>query len=242
MAQYCASMAVVLLAVYTLLSLSSPIHVGPDIDAIAVVTRVVDGDTIYAKAVLFLDKHVRELVLSEWGMVFKVRLADINAPELNTQAGIEAKKFLESLIPPGTLVYLDVDDLYVFGRYGRVIAVVYKPINTTVLLNVNLLLVKKGYARPVDYPNEFKPYTWSLYVSPPELARFNETSQPYIMVHTVATTLTASTATSLQETVTATKTMKASSLEHQLPYGGYITIAFIAFALGLAIALLARRQ
>jgi hypothetical protein len=64
----------------------------------------------------------------------------------------------------GKYVYLDIDDLYIYDRYGRVVAIVYLPINTTHLLNINLWLVQKGYTRAIDYPNEFNPSTWKLYI------------------------------------------------------------------------------
>ena len=64
-------------------------------------------------------------------------------------------------------MYLDIDDLYVYGKYSRVIAVLYLPINATYLLNINLYLVRKGYARVLDYSNEFNPHTWRLIVVNP---------------------------------------------------------------------------
>ena len=56
-------------------------------------------------------------------------------------------------------VYLDVDDLYITGNYGRIIAVVYVPYNKG-YVNLNQLLLKKSYAEVSDYPNEFNPDDW----------------------------------------------------------------------------------
>ncbi|HWQ16489.1 MAG TPA: thermonuclease family protein, partial [Sulfolobales archaeon] len=65
----------------------------------------------------------------------------------------------------GREVYLDIDDLYVYDRYGRVIAIAYLQINSTHLLNINLWLAMNGYASIIDYTNEFKPHLWSLYIA-----------------------------------------------------------------------------
>lgn len=64
----------------------------------------------------------------------------------------------------GPKVYLDVDDIYVMDKYNRVVAVTYARYNSTHLLNINKWLVDNGYAQIADYPNEFNPYSWSLYV------------------------------------------------------------------------------
>ena len=93
---------------------------GWEIDVIAEVRRVVDGDTF--------DSFP----------VGRVRLADINAPELGTPGGEASKRALEYLVGKyGSKVYLDVDDLYVKDRYNRIVAVVYLRFNSTHILNVN---------------------------------------------------------------------------------------------------------
>ena len=58
------------------------------------------------------------------------------------------------------MVYLDIDDLYVTGKYGRIIAVVYVPYDETHYVNLNQLLLKEGYAEARDYRNEFDPDNW----------------------------------------------------------------------------------
>jgi len=115
------------------------------IDASAVVYKVVDGDTFDAFP------------------VGRVRLADVNTPEVGEPGYYEAKDFLSSLIY-GRRVYLDVDDLYVMDKYNRLVCVVYVRYNSTHLLNVNEALLLKGLAVIRDYPNEFDPYTWTLFV------------------------------------------------------------------------------
>ena len=57
-------------------------------------------------------------------------------------------------------VYLDIDDLYVTGEYGRIVAVVYVPYDETHYVNLNQLLLKEGYAEARGYPNEFDPDDW----------------------------------------------------------------------------------
>lgn len=118
---------------------------GVEIDVSAIVYRVVDGDTFDAFP------------------VGRVRLADINAPELDEPIGAEAKEALSRLLL-NALVYLDVDDLEVMDRYNRLVCVAYLRYNSTHLLNVNRWLIENKYAEVVDYPNEFKPEAWSLYV------------------------------------------------------------------------------
>lgn len=116
-----------------------------EVDVTATVYKVVDGDTLDAFP------------------VGRVRLADIDAPELGEAWGREAKEALTGLTFKKK-VYLDVDDLYVMDKYNRLIAVVYIRHNETHLLNVNLFLVMKGHAVIVDFPNEFDPKAWMLYV------------------------------------------------------------------------------
>ena len=92
-----------------------------DIDAYGKVVYIVDGDTIDVMVVKiydlkyssFLDKKIR------------IRFADINAPEINTYEGVIARQYLYNLIY-GKYVYLDIDDLYTYDKYGRIIAVTYQ--------------------------------------------------------------------------------------------------------------------
>lgn len=118
---------------------------GFEIDVSALVYRVIDGDTFDAFP------------------VGRVRLADINAPELGEPPGKEAKEALSRLIL-NAVVYLDVDDLEVMDRYNRLVCVAYLRFNSTYLLNLNRWLFENNYAEVVDYSNEFKPEAWSLYV------------------------------------------------------------------------------
>jgi micrococcal nuclease len=49
-------------------------------------------------------------------------------------------------------------------KYNRLVAVAYVEYNSTHLMNVNKWLLVNGYAKTADYPNEFNPSNWNLYV------------------------------------------------------------------------------
>ncbi len=180
-----------------------------DVDALCIVTRVIDGDTVDVVIVRVFDEKYSMLS----GREVRVRFADINAPEIYTTEGKAAKNFLYSLVQ-GRYVYLDIDDLYVYDRYGRIVAVVYLPVNNTTLLNVNLYLVVKGYAEITDYPNEFYPATWKLYIEENTTTsqKQSATTKTVTITHvhvttkTVEKTVTKTTYTTI--TVTKTKTQQ----------------------------------
>jgi len=114
------------------------------IDVTTSVYKVIDGDTFDA---------------FPFG---RVRLADVNAPELNEKGGVEAKEALIKLIQ-GKKVYLDVDDKYVMDRYYRLVYVVYVGVDSEKLLNVNKWLLENNYVYLADFDNEFTPSKWNLY-------------------------------------------------------------------------------
>jgi len=120
-----------------------------EIDIKAKVYRVIDGDTFDAFP------------------VGRVRLADVNAPERGEPGFWEATEALKQLVL-GKRVFLDVDDVYVMDKYNRLVCVVYIKYNSTHLLNVNKWLLDHGYVEVKDYPNEFSPNKWKLYVYYPE--------------------------------------------------------------------------
>ncbi|MGB7532437.1 MAG: thermonuclease family protein [Halobacteriota archaeon] len=106
-----------------------------------IVIKVVDGDTFDVEG------------------IGRIRLADVNTPEIDSKEGREAKEYVKGLCYH-KMVYLDIDDLYVTGKYGRIIAVVYVPYNKTHYVNLNQLLLQEGYAEARDYRNEFNPDDW----------------------------------------------------------------------------------
>lgn len=91
------------------------------------VTKVIDGDTI----------EVRQEKRN-----YKVRLSEIDAPEINQRFGTESKNFLASLIlnKEIELIYITED------RYGRIVAKIYKDNK-----DINRSMVRSGLAWVYDY-------------------------------------------------------------------------------------------
>ena len=136
---------------------------GLEVDASCIVTRVIDGDTF---SCIISEVYSTGLDDLGPGMEARVRLADINAPELRPEpepGAVEATSMLSSLLRNGT-VYLDIDDVYVFDRYGRIVAVVLAPYNGSHLVNVNLMLVYRGLAEVWEHDNEWVISETPLYV------------------------------------------------------------------------------
>jgi len=130
-----------------------PVVLAGEIDATTVVSWVVDGDTF------------------DTNSGYRIRLADIDAPEYGEPGYYDAKNFLIDLIY-GKTVYLDIDDIYETDKYGRLICVVYVKHNSTHYKNVNKALLVEGVAVIKNYYNEFNPYTWTLYVPKEAIPEF----------------------------------------------------------------------
>ncbi len=115
----------------------------PVTEVIGVVTNVVDGDTFDVEG---------------FG---RVRLADVDSPEIDTPAGKAAKFFTETMLL-GETVHLDVDDLGGKDRYGRWVCVAYiEDPETGSWTNFNSMLVTSGNAVVEDFQdNEFDPRGW----------------------------------------------------------------------------------
>ena len=90
------------------------------------VLRVIDGDTVYVK-------HSEKLL--------KLRLLNIDAPELKQPFGEESRRYLKSLIDSKLV---DVNTLKQ-DRYGRVLSTIFFEGK-----NVNKLMVEKGLAWVYD--------------------------------------------------------------------------------------------
>jgi endonuclease YncB( thermonuclease family) len=151
----------------------------PHYEVIATVTSMIDGDTTWVR----IENIVVEL--DPEGEVYEGRLervrygGGIDAPETWTtpprEGSYEAKEFIEYLIPVGTTVYLDLNDLSVGGQTGRpyrglherLIAVVYAEIGGQ-WVNINAELLRWGreefpdhnWLKYIDYPSEWDPYEW----------------------------------------------------------------------------------
>ena len=115
----------------------------PTTEVSGVVTKVVDGDTFDVEG---------------FG---RVRLADVDSPEIDTPAGKAAKFFTETMLL-GETVHLDVDDLGGKDRYGRWVCVAYvEDPETGSWVNFNSMLAASGHAVVEDFQdNEFDPGGW----------------------------------------------------------------------------------
>lgn len=112
---------------------------GPSADAgIGVVTQVIDGDTI----------DVRIGSTTERVRFIGVDTPETVAPERPVQCfGPEAAQYTASLLPDGTRVRLERDEV-TRDRYGRLLAYVYRVDDE---LLVNLALVEGGFADAVTF-------------------------------------------------------------------------------------------
>jgi len=146
-----------ILALLVLASLMPILAAAAPDEASGIVTNVVDGDTFDLR----IDKTDPRIIYE----IERVRLADVDSPEMSTPEGEPAKVFATDTLL-GQRVWLDIDDKSRDGRgpYGRLIAVVYLEdpdgsINTT--HPFNRLLVDAGFAVVKDFTNnEFDPATW----------------------------------------------------------------------------------
>ncbi|MEI6104012.1 MAG: thermonuclease family protein [Methanothrix sp.] len=126
-------------------------------EAYGIVTNVVDGDTF--------DVTIEKAGAKVAYRVERIRLADVDSPEMESENGPAAKDFTFALLM-NKRVYLDIDDLSANGRdsYGRLISVAYltgfygQPIAAP---NFNRLLVDSGHAKLENFTNnEFDPKDW----------------------------------------------------------------------------------
>lgn len=102
----------------------------------ATVIRVVDGDTILVDI---------DMGMNVWSKGQYVRFAHINAPELKTQAGKDAKAYLEGQLKPGDLLQLETLLYREHEKYGRVLAIVSKGD-----ASINQLMLDSGNAVPYE--------------------------------------------------------------------------------------------
>ncbi|MBC7079606.1 MAG: thermonuclease family protein [Methanothrix sp.] len=108
------------------------------------VVKVVDGDTFDVEG------------------LGRVRLADVDCPEMDTEAGRAAANYTISWLF-GRTVWLDIDDLKGRDDYGRWICVVYLDENGAPdpEMNFNRMIVDSGHAVVRDFTdNEFNPADW----------------------------------------------------------------------------------
>lgn len=132
-----------------------------EIDATGVVYHVVDGDTV------------------DVDTLGRVRLADVNAPEVGQPGYGAAKVFVNATVGDKDVV-LDIDDVYGTDVYGRTVCVVYVRHNATHFLNLNEALLEAHLAVLDDFNNEFDPSTWTLYVMDPAVGHPSAVSQGFL--------------------------------------------------------------
>lgn len=140
--------SVLLLAVLLLAMLSSAVFAASD-ESYGIVTNILDGDTFDVA----IEKSDPRITSS----VERIRLADVNSPEMDTEGGLAARDFTYAVLM-NKRVFLDIDDASGNGRdpYGRLVCVAYlagvygRPINKP---SFNQMLVDSGYAEIDDFTN-----------------------------------------------------------------------------------------
>lgn len=142
--------------ILALLSLSLMASASQD-EAYGLVTNVVDGDTF--------DVAIERAYQRTLSGVERVRLADVNSPEIDTPEGPAARDFTYAVLM-NRRIYLDIDDLSGSGRdeYGRLICVAYltgfygQPLSSPCF---NRMLVDSGHGSLENFTdNEFDPDVW----------------------------------------------------------------------------------
>lgn len=131
----------------TLLLLISLVVGTPD-EAMARVTKVIDGDTFDVA----LDSH--DSRISE--DLIRIRLADIDTPEVRganaCEAGKKASAYTKTWLQ-SSYVFLDLDDKTGKDQYGRWVVVAYLSEDGKPGRNFNKQLVDAGHAVVKDFKN-----------------------------------------------------------------------------------------
>ncbi len=144
-------------------------------EAYGVVTNVLDGDTFDVT----IEKADSRIVSS----VERIRLADVDSPEMDMQSGLTARDFTYAVLM-NKRVYLDIDDRSGNGRdpYGRLVCVAYltgvygQPLS---MPSFNQMLVSSGHAKINDFiDNEFTLEESDLKGNAPEEGGINVNVQP----------------------------------------------------------------
>ena len=139
------------LFIVPLLLLISSASAAPD-EAAGRVIHVTDGDTFDVRLSSHDDRISDEVI--------RVRLADLDAPEMYgeraCEAGRIAGEYTRSLLM-NNIVSLDIDDKNGQDDYGRWMAVCYLEDGR----NFNRMLIDSGHAAKKDFRNnEFDPESW----------------------------------------------------------------------------------
>ena len=139
------------LFIVTLLLLISSASGSPD-EAAGRVIHVTDGDTFDVRLSSHDDRISDEVI--------RVRLADLDAPEMYGERACEAGRIAGEYTRSnlmGNLVSLDIDDKNGQDDYGRWMAVCYLEDGR----NFNRMLIDSSHAAKKDFRNnEFDPESW----------------------------------------------------------------------------------
>ncbi|MBP7069987.1 MAG: thermonuclease family protein [Methanothrix sp.] len=134
-----------------LLLLISSANAAPD-EAAGRVIYVTDGDTFDVRLSSHDDRISDEVI--------RVRLADLDAPEMYGERACEAGRIAGEYTRSnlmGNIVSLDIDDKNGQDDYGRWMAVCYLEDGR----NFNRMLIDSGHAAKKDFRNnEFDPESW----------------------------------------------------------------------------------
>jgi len=104
----------------------------------AIISRVYDGDTCTADVDLGFKFYHKGI---------KLRLKDINTPELRGESLVEARKsrdYLKELVLDKEIIIVTDKDSR--GKYGRYIATLWLRDSDGKYININKLMVEKGFA------------------------------------------------------------------------------------------------
>ena len=107
----------------------------------AKVTRIVDGDTIH-----IITKNPKGLK-DKPIVKRKIRLSNIDAPELSQDFGKISSLFLETLIPVTTVIEIKFE--LNKDKYGRYLGTIFRTLNGH-QHNINKIMVEQGYAWNYD--------------------------------------------------------------------------------------------
>jgi len=139
------------LFIVLLLLLISSASAAPD-EAAGRVIHVTDGDTFDVRLHSHDDRITEDVI--------RVRLADLDAPEMYGERACEAGRIAGEYTHSnlmGNLVSLDIDDKNGQDDYGRWMAVCYLEDGR----NFNRMLIDSGHAAKKDFRNnEFDPESW----------------------------------------------------------------------------------
>ncbi|MCJ7443801.1 MAG: thermonuclease family protein [Methanotrichaceae archaeon] len=119
------------------------------------VNNIVDGTSF--------DVYIEKADSRVMSNVERIKLADVESPNISTEAGSKAKDFTYAVLM-NKRVFLDIDDTYGRDPSGRLSCVAYltnsygQPIDIPCF---NRMLVDAGYARVENSTNnEFEPKNW----------------------------------------------------------------------------------